>query len=170
MLINVDVGELPRLVIGRVAPSGPVLISPMKKTQCVLYRLIVEEAINGKWTHVCTDLTSSDFFLMDPAAPGASVHIASNTAMQLYAYRDVRDKANSAAYEYPEELSPIMQSILARHNVTRNQYHHFRVREISITADDQLVALGIVQDGVAANGANVRMMHPVRLILLVRIL
>jgi hypothetical protein len=76
------------------AVGEQILTSPLTRTPCYLYRVVIEEwrtgsDNNGEWKHYATDIQSTPFYLQDPSgnvlidAAGAELDLSSGSTRKL---------------------------------------------------------------------------------------
>eukprot|EP01041_Mallomonas_annulata_P007266 gene7266-14813_t len=162
------------LIVGRVGAASGALVAPVSGKPCVFYKVTAEEHVKyheqvndrmeerWRWERRFVEERGLDFYLLDPSAPHASVYIPGNR-VPIKKHTEPSASAQSGGFISQftgGNVPPSVHEMCNRNRFPINSFHQMKYTEESFDVREQIVALGVLQQGVAANGVSVVVMEP----------
>jgi hypothetical protein len=102
---QLEEGDAPQLITGRILPVANFLTAPISGKPCVYYEARVEQLVektdenglsgemeDGKvWDFRCGEIVASDFILYDPAFPSIELYVpGTQVSIKVHATEEIR--------------------------------------------------------------------------------
>ena len=163
----------PQMIVGRIVPANFVHSSPVSKTPCVWYEIIVEELVQttkkGKtqthWKFRYKEVRTSSFFLVDPeSAPGVHVFVPGDTIPLKIHSLEVKVGTGLHGFFYKNDDAEL-HAMHLRHSFNEHGAmfgsRKLRYREKMFSVNEQVAVVGVVSDGMDFNNHPTKLIQPI---------